>query len=84
MGAVLFVGRFQPFHNGHKHAIEKLQEKYEKVNIVIGGPKQADRKNPFSFAARRKMIKSSLKKKNYRIFIMPDVNSDAKWAKRGD
>ncbi|MCD6557908.1 MAG: adenylyltransferase/cytidyltransferase family protein [Candidatus Aenigmarchaeota archaeon] len=81
MGVVLFVGRFQPFHRGHKHAIEKLQKRYEKVNIVISGPKKLDKKNPFSFALRRKMIVSSLKHKNYKIFIVPDVDSDTEWTK---
>lgn len=80
----LFVGRFQPFHNGHLHAIKKIAKDAEKVFIVIGSSQYANtEENPFSAEEREEMVKRALDKEginNYAIYKAPDVNDDAKWA----
>lgn len=78
----LFIGRFQPFHNGHLKVIKDILKESEKINIVIAGPKNKDEKNPFSFEEREKMINLALKSegiKNYKIFKVTDENNDEKW-----
>ena len=32
----MYLGRFQPFHNGHKYIVEWMLEECERVVIVIG------------------------------------------------
>ena len=31
----MYLGRFQPFHNGHKFIVDKMLEECEQVIIVI-------------------------------------------------
>lgn len=81
---VLFVGRFQPFHNGHMEAIKRIGEKGDNVTIVIAGPGKPDSKNPFTFGERREMISRSLDGNgiDYEIREVEDVNDDEKWIGR--
>jgi cytidyltransferase-like protein len=32
----MYLGRFQPFHNGHKAIVDKMLEECEEVVIVVG------------------------------------------------
>lgn len=57
----VYIGRFQPFHKGHKHCVENALSKAEKLIIVIGSTNQSRTiRNPWSFKERRKMILTSL------------------------
>jgi len=54
---LVFCGRFQPFHNGHKAVIDKALEKANEVVVVLGSSFQArSTKNPFTFDERKAMI----------------------------
>jgi len=37
MNRVIYIGKFQPFHIGHKSVVEKLAERHSELIIVIGG-----------------------------------------------
>jgi len=51
------IGRFQPFHNGHKHLIDYGLEHAEKVIVLVGGSNKARSfKNPFTYEEREQMI----------------------------
>ena len=77
----LFVGRFQPFHRGHQHAIRAAMRKYGYVVIGIGSSQVSHTKeNPFSFQERKKMIEDALGPGNYEITDIPDFGDDRKWA----
>lgn len=77
----LYVGRFQPFHNGHMKAIEYISDEASKIIIGIGSAQESHTwENPFTAAERRKMIEKSLKViKRYVIVEIPDVKNDAVW-----
>mgnify|MGYP003967728535 CR=1 FL=1 len=79
----LFIGRFQPFHNGHLAVIKKILEKHDSVIIVIGSSQEHDTAvNPFSAEERRKMIELALTVEcieNYQIVDVPDINDNARW-----
>ena len=76
----LFIGRFQPFHEGHLDALKQIKEK----NIIIGiGSAQysGTLDNPYSFTERKKMIEKALSNSqlNYKIVAIPDINDPPHW-----
>ncbi len=79
----LFIGRFQPFHNGHLDVAKSLSRKYDKLIIGIGSSQEKNTKeNPFSYDERKTMISKALKSnkiKNFRIYSIPDLYDDIKW-----
>lgn len=55
----VFVGRFEPFHNAHRTAIERALELAKKVIVLIGSAgKPRTVKNPFYASERKVMIRS--------------------------
>ena len=51
------IGRFQPFHNGHKAMIDKALEIADEVVVIIGDTGcRPDFKNPWTVAERQIMI----------------------------
>jgi len=52
-----FIGRFQPFHNGHKAVVDEALTKAEKVALVIGSDQQPRyARNPWTTQERIDMI----------------------------
>jgi len=57
---LVFVGRFQPFHNEHKRVIDIALQKSRHVLILVGSAGKARTiRNPFTFDERRQMIQNS-------------------------
>lgn len=57
----VFVGRFQPFHDGHKSVIEQALEVADKVLVLVGSATAArSPKNPLTFVEREILIRRSL------------------------
>lgn len=57
---LVFVGRFQPFHNEHKRVIDIALQKSKNVLILVGSAGKARTiRNPFTFDERKKMIVNS-------------------------
>lgn len=55
--ALVFAGRFQPFHLGHKAVIDRALELADEVIVVVGSSFQPrSTKNPFTFEERKAMI----------------------------
>ena len=57
---LVFIGRFQPFHNEHKRIIEVALEKSKHVLVLVGssGSPRTIR-NPFTYQERRDMIQKN-------------------------
>lgn len=54
---LVFIGRFQPFHIGHKEVLNKALQLADKVIVFVGSANQPRTiKNPFTFAERKQMI----------------------------
>lgn len=81
----LFIGRFQPFHNGHLHALKEVLAKEEKVFIVIGSAQAGyTPTNPFTAAERITMVQHVLNELDipctrYLIIPVPDVHNYTLW-----
>ena len=55
MSKSLMIGRFQPFHNGHRAMVEKLLDEGNEPLVAIRDTEFSE-SNPFSAYERRKMI----------------------------
>ena len=52
----LFIGRWQPWHKGHRALFCSALEKAERVAIGVRATFATDGKNPFSFEEVKKFI----------------------------
>ncbi|MBU0615560.1 MAG: nicotinamide-nucleotide adenylyltransferase [Nanoarchaeota archaeon] len=78
----LFIGRFQPFHNGHLKVIKEALKEMKALQIVVAIPLRQTDKDPFSAEDRISMIKTALKDegiKKYDIVAVRDIPSDAEY-----
>ena len=86
MTTALFLGRFQPFHNGHLYVIKEALKEVDKIIIGVAYNEDADKnENPFSVEERIEMIDLALPANeisNYTIFPVPDHNDDSKWVEQ--
>lgn len=88
-GVCLFVGRFQPFHNGHLLVVEGMTKLCHKIVIAIGSSDSGkNAENPFTTEERKDMIQRALQSKdiipNFDVnFIeVPDMESDEAWTEK--
>lgn len=75
----LFIGRFQPFHNGHLEVIRRALKEVSHIIIIITVPLRKTSKDPFSADERREMIRDALheeKIRNFSLFVVNDIPSD--------
>jgi NAD+ synthase len=83
---VIFVGRFQPFHNGHLEAIKWILGQTDKVAIAIGSMQEYNTlRHPLEFKDRKAIVEAALKEagiKNYKLFGLPDFYNDVAWTKK--
>lgn len=68
--ALVFIGRFQPFHNGHKAIVDAALKQAKEVIIVVGSSfASRNIRNPFTFDERRQMIKSVFPRIPLKLFL---------------
>lgn len=89
MKLIVYIGRFQPFHNGHLKQIVDTIKNFEVENnhvrlVMLLGCNNDGRtlKNPFTFDERKTMIIDSISKElRHKIVIEPihDIPSDNEW-----
>tara|TARA_B100000941_G_C28424738_1_gene510788 strand:- start:48 stop:413 length:366 start_codon:yes stop_codon:yes gene_type:complete len=72
----IFIGRFQPFHDGHKNLFHKALKKNKQVAILVMNSYNINKKNPFKFNLVKKTINLELKsyKGKYIIIKIPVVS----------
>ena len=76
----VFIGRFQPYHNGHFKVIEHGLTVADRVLVLIGSATSPRcHRNPFTYDERAKMIQGSF---SQNVIVMPleDASyNDAEW-----
>ncbi len=83
--SALFVGRFQPFHNGHLDVIKQILKKNDRVIIAIGSAeKNFLPDKPLTAGERFELIDESLRAEKipaekYCIIPVRNVNNYAIW-----
>ncbi len=73
----VFIGRFQPYHNGHHHIISQGLQRAEKIIMLCGSAHlPVSHRNPWSFTDRKVMILNSFTKQEAeRITVLPLMDS---------
>ena len=71
----LFVGRYQPFHDGHKALIEEGLRRVGQVCIAVRDTGGTDAKNPFPFEFVKARIEESLRDNSGKFVVvqLPNV-----------
>ncbi len=83
----LFIGRFQPFHNGHLYSLNKCLEIADRVIVGIGSSQESGTdNNPWDYDMRKRMVglvmsDPSLQGSSSQVEVVaiPDVPNDAEW-----
>jgi hypothetical protein len=70
----LFIGRYQPFHDGHKALIAEGLRRVGQVCIAVRDTTGTDTKNPFSFEYARARIEHALREHEGRFLVIPLPN----------
>lgn len=81
--AAVFIGRFQPFHQGHAALLQQALSIAPRCVVVIGSAFQArSPKNPWSWQERAEMFKLALPEADRaRLLFLPvrDYYNEARW-----
>ncbi|MHA1654653.1 MAG: nicotinamide-nucleotide adenylyltransferase [Candidatus Thorarchaeota archaeon] len=81
----VFIGRFQPIHNGHVHTIKQILQRGEDLIIAIGSAQYSHTPdNPFTGGERIMMIKrvlidEGLPLERIDIVPIPDIHIHPLW-----
>tara|TARA_B100000902_G_C27254641_1_gene887154 strand:- start:577 stop:1509 length:933 start_codon:yes stop_codon:yes gene_type:complete len=74
----LIIGRWQPWHKGHRELFKAALERAERVLIGVRHTHASDKKNPFTFKEVKEFIDNDLKKDyndKYDIIDLPNVTN---------
>lgn len=87
----LFIGRFQPFHNGHLATVMYALKSVDTLVIVVGSAQKShEPRNPFTAGERVAMIKAALDAerdidmKRIMVVSVPDVEVHSLWTQQVD
>ncbi len=85
----LYIGRFQPFHNGHLNSVEQIiNSEITKIIFGVGSSDQElTTKNPFNFFERKSMIELVMQALNsqrniaieFEVLAIPDFDTNTQW-----
>lgn len=79
----LFIGRFQPFHNGHMAVVEKMTEECDSIIIGVGSAqKEREINDPLSGGKRVDIITKILENRlsiPFEVYPIPDINCYPAW-----
>lgn len=81
---VVYIGRFQPLHNGHVKTIQQISQLANKVVVLVGSVNTPQTiKNPFTFDERKQLIKDSTHVMSMEVLPIKDYTyDDPKWIRQ--
>jgi len=78
-----YIGRFQPYHNGHQAVLERIAQEADEIIIGVGSAQLSHTiENPFTSGERVLMITRALASLGCPFYVIPieDVQRNALWA----
>lgn len=82
MSRGLYIGRFQPYHNGHNKILQEILEEIDEMIIGIGSSQKSHTlKDPFTCGERIEMVKKATENFNKVKYIIPyqDISYNSLW-----
>jgi len=82
MSRGFYIGRFQPYHNGHQSVLEGMAREVDEIVIGVGSAQLShELDNPFTAGERVLMITGALKEVVCPIYVIPieDLQRNALW-----
>jgi nicotinamide-nucleotide adenylyltransferase len=77
-----YIGRFQPFHNGHYSVINNIENEFDELIIGIGSAQRShELADPFTAGERIMMIRHSLADTDILHYAVPidDIRQNSIW-----
>ncbi len=77
-----YIGRFQPYHNGHHHMVEEIVGEVDELVLGIGSAGDSHTaRNPFTAGERLMMVTKSLQEFDVTSYVVPieDINRNSVW-----
>lgn len=77
-----YIGRFQPYHNGHQSVLEHIAKNVDEIIIGVGSAQLSHQiDNPFTAGERVLMITRSLESLGCPFYVIPieDIQRNALW-----
>jgi len=77
-----YIGRFQPFHEGHREMTEYIADQVDEVVVGIGSAGESHTvRNPFTAGERIMMISRILEDVDTRTYVVPieDIERNSVW-----
>jgi nicotinamide-nucleotide adenylyltransferase len=77
-----YIGRFQPYHNGHQTVLERVARSVDEIVIGVGSAQLShELENPFTAGERVLMITRSLASLDRPLYVIPieDIQRNALW-----
>jgi nicotinamide-nucleotide adenylyltransferase len=78
----LYIGRFQPYHNGHQYILEEIARNVDEIVIGIGSAQLShEPSNPFTAGERLLMITRAITAIRNPVYVIPieDLHRNALW-----
>ncbi|WP_123538989.1 nicotinamide-nucleotide adenylyltransferase [Halosimplex salinum] len=77
-----YIGRFQPFHNGHRAMVEHIVEEVDELVLGIGSADVSHTvRNPFTAGERVMMVTKAVEDVDVPTYVVPieDIDRNAVW-----
>lgn len=76
------IGRFQPFHSGHRRLVEHIAADVDELVVCIGSADASHtRRNPFTAGERVMMVRKTLEQYDITDYVVPieDMDRNSVW-----
>jgi nicotinamide-nucleotide adenylyltransferase len=77
-----YIGRFQPYHNGHHRMVEEIATEIDELVLGIGSAGDSHtRRNPFTAGERVMMVTKSVAEFDLTTYVVPieDLDRNSVW-----
>jgi nicotinamide-nucleotide adenylyltransferase len=82
MSRAFYIGRFQPYHNGHQKVLRQIAKSVDEIVIGVGSAQMSHEiENPFTGGERVLMLTTALNGLGCPFYVIPieDIRRNALW-----